>query len=85
MFQNTITSGSQMWEYITPIKVSSLKAIYFAFAPQSYSGLDNPREATAIGSFAYASPNGADANTLYPMRTTWFSNNSAELPVLHRW
>jgi hypothetical protein len=76
MFQNTITQGSQMWEYIVPIKVSSLKAIYFCFSPQSYNGLDIPTDANAIIPVAYAGP--VDTRQLLPpipMKTTWYANN----------
>ena len=73
-FQNTITAGSQSWEYIIPIKVSSLKALYFCFSPQSYSGVDVPSDATSIVPVAYAASNGT-APTTFPMRTTWYANN----------
>lgn len=75
MFQNTITSGSQMWEYIIPIKVSSLKAVYFCFSPTTFTAKDIPSDTDSIIPYAYAGPLGAVATTTYPMKSTWYANN----------
>ena len=40
-FQIGIPSGSASWEYIIPIKASSLKAVYFTFAPQSWGSQED--------------------------------------------
>ena len=68
-FQYALASGQATWEQIIPIKVSSLKAIFFTFSPQSNSGAETfAREANAI---ALAAKNGTDR----VMKTTWFQNN----------
>jgi hypothetical protein len=40
---------------------------------------------TLIVPVAYAGPVDTEGSTTYPMKTTWYANNLAELPVLHRW
>jgi hypothetical protein len=75
IFQNTITSGSQMLEYIIPIKVSSLKAVYFCFSPTNYTGKDIPTDTSSLIPFAYAGPLNTEGSVSYPMKTTWYSNN----------
>ena len=40
-YQMTIAAGQSTFEYVIPIKVSSLKAIYFTFSPTQYSGIEN--------------------------------------------
>ena len=78
MFQSSIYSNSQMWEYVIPIKVSSLKAIYFCFSPNTYNGLENAADRYNLTPFAYAGSEGltgAVSSVKFPMRTTWYSNN----------
>ena len=40
-FQIAIPMGQASWEYMVPIKASSLKAVYFTFTPQSWEGAEN--------------------------------------------
>ena len=40
MYQMSILAGQSTFEYIIPVKVSSLKAIYFTLAPQTYVGYE---------------------------------------------
>ena len=72
-FQMTILKDNATFEYVIPIKVSSLKAVYFTFSPTSWSNVENfdlTDYQCALG--AKASYNG---NRI--MKTTWFQNNLA--------
>ena len=40
-YQMSMAAGNATFEYIIPVKVSSLKAIYFTFAPSSYGSIEN--------------------------------------------
>ena len=40
-FQMTINANQSTFEYVIPIKVSSLKAVYFTFSPTSWSNLES--------------------------------------------
>ena len=41
IYQMSLFAGQSNFEYIVPIKFSSLKAIYFTFSPQTYVGYEN--------------------------------------------
>ena len=80
-FQMTILANNATFEYVIPIKVSSLKAIYFTFAPQSYVGYENFKLSQGYSSLAgrVMTGDGAAAGTAYTdnrvMKTSWFQNN----------
>ena len=40
-FQMSILANQATFEYVIPIKVSSLKAIYFTFAPQDWTPVES--------------------------------------------
>ena len=60
-YQTSIAANTESFEYLIPIRVSSLKAIYFTFAKQSYKGLETFQD------FLYPHL-GTDS------KTTWFDN-----------
>ena len=78
MYQMSLLAGQSTFEYIIPVKVSSLKAIYFTFAPQTYVGYENFTTTQGYSSLAgrVMTGNGAAAATAYTdnrvMKTSWF-------------
>jgi hypothetical protein len=72
-FQNAIPGGSTAWEYIVPIRVSSLKAVYFTFAGQTNNGYETlAREAKKSALAATSTINAVVGKV---MKTTWYQNN----------
>ena len=41
IYQMSLLAGQSTFEHVMPIKVSSLKAIYFTFSPQTYVGYEH--------------------------------------------
>jgi len=60
-YQTSISVGIPSFEYQIPIRVSSLKAIYFTFAKQAYTGVETYHDFLSCRL-------GTD------MKTTWFDN-----------
>ena len=81
MYQMSLLAGQSTFEYIIPVKVSSLKAIYFTFAPQNYVGYENFTATQGYSSLAgrVMTGDGSTAATAYTdnrvMKTSWFQNN----------
>lgn len=73
-YQMTIPVGSYSYEYVLPIKVSSLKGVYFTFSPTQWSGRESFTQSdhcSALGG------TWVDSSNAYHrvMKTTWFWNN----------
>jgi len=86
MYQMSLLAGQSAFEFIIPVKVSSLKAIYFTFAPQNYLGYENFTSSQGYSSLggrvmtgAGTAVNGSTPANPYVdnrvMKTTWFQNN----------
>ena len=77
-YQMSLLAGQSTFEFIIPIKVSSLKAIYFTFAPQTYLGYENFTATQGYSSLGgrVMTGNGAAEATAYTdnrvMNTSWF-------------
>ena len=69
-FQYAMTPQQSTWEQIIPIKVSSLKAVLFTFAPQSNYGWESFTQQDNI--LALASFADTTANSKRVMKTSWF-------------
>ena len=65
-----ILANQATFEYVKPIKVSSLKAIYFTFAPQDWI----PVESFDQVDYSVLKTSASGARI---MKTTWFWNNVA--------
>ena len=83
MYQMAFFAGHSTFEYIIPIKVSSLKAIYFTCAPQTYVAYENFSISQGYSSLAerVMTGTGAPINGSTPansyvdnrvMKTFWF-------------
>ena len=73
-YQMSMAAGNATFEYIIPVKVSSLKAIYFTFAPSSYGSIENFDRSDGYTCLAgrYRT---ADPGDQRVMKTSWFWNN----------
>ena len=73
-YQMSIPINQSTFEYVIPIRVSSLKALYFTFAPSAYGGEENFTRSDGYcslgGRYRTAAP--ADQRV---MKTSWFWNN----------
>jgi hypothetical protein len=79
-FQIAILAGHASWEYIVPIKASSLKAVYFTFSPHAWIGRENFTRTNTYSSLAgRISRLVTGTETTYAdhrvMKTSWFWNN----------
>mgnify|MGYP003340579127 CR=1 FL=1 len=75
-FQYAMTPQQSTWEQIIPIKVSSLKAIFFTFAPQT--NLGNESFTAADNTICLAGKQSYNSTTAdRVMKTSWFWNNLA--------
>jgi hypothetical protein len=72
-FQMTILANQTTFEYVIPIKVSSLKAIYFTFSPTSWSN----SESFDLTDYMCALASKSAYNGTRVMKTTWFQNQLA--------
>ena len=79
-FQYAMTPQQSTWEQIIPIKVSSLKAVFFTFAPtmntgkENFDNTDNTIALAGIQNPALARDN-VTSTANRTMKTTWFWNN----------
>ena len=73
MYQMSLLAGQSTFEYVIPIKVSSLKAIYFTFSPTSWSN----SESFDTTDYMCALASKATYNGARVMKTTWFQNQLA--------
>ena len=69
----SILATQATFEYVIAIKVSSLKGIYFTFAPQDWTPVESFHQTDYICALASK----ASATGARIMKTTWFWNNVA--------
>ena len=70
-----ITVNNPTFEYIIPVKVSSLKAIHFTFAPQTICSAESFDRTDGFTCLAGRYYNATANTTTRVMKTSWFWNN----------